>query len=68
MEAPPGRRSGLPCTPPEAEARLGRCTVSVDRAALWREPDGDQLYLELRLTFDRPWERGAPPLPDAGGG
>ena len=47
---------------PEAEGRLGRCTVSVDRAALWREPDGDQLYLELRLTFDRPWERGERPL------
>ncbi len=47
---------------PEAEARLGRCTISVDRAALWREPDGDQLYLELRLTFDRPWERGERPL------
>ena len=47
---------------PEAEARLGRCTVSVDRAALWREPDGDFLYLELRFTFDRPWERGERPL------
>ena len=47
---------------PEAEGRLGRCTVSVERAALWREPDGDHLYLELRLTFDRPWERGERPL------
>lgn len=40
----------------DGEARLGRAVVSVSRAARWREPEGDCLYLRLRLTWDRPWE------------
>ncbi len=40
----------------DGEARLGRAAVSVSRAARWREPEGDCLYLRLRLTWDRPWE------------
>lgn len=40
----------------DGEARLGRAIVSVSRAARWREPEGNCLYLRLRLTWDRPWE------------
>lgn len=40
----------------EGEARLDRAVVSVSRAARWREPEGDRLYLRLRITWDRPWE------------
>lgn len=46
----------------DEEARLGRCTISVDRAALWREEDGNTLYADLRLDFDRPWEAGNAPF------
>ena len=28
----------------------------MSQAARWREPDGDCLYLRLRITWDRPWE------------
>lgn len=41
---------------PGAEGRLGRATVSVPRAAWWRIEGEDTLYLELRVTWDRPWE------------
>ena len=40
----------------DGEARLGRAVISVSRAARWREPEGDCLYLRLRVTWDRPWE------------
>lgn len=40
----------------DAQARLDRAVVSVSRAARWREPEGDCLYLRLRITWDRPWE------------
>ncbi len=40
----------------DGEARLGRSVISVSRAARWREPEGDCLYLRLRVTWDRPWE------------
>lgn len=40
----------------DGEARLDRAVVSVSRAARWREPEGDCLYLRLRITWDRPWE------------
>ena len=40
----------------DGEARLGRASVSVSRAARWREPEGECLYLRLRITWDRPWE------------
>lgn len=40
----------------DAEARLGRAVVSVSQAARWREPEGDCLYLQVRITWDRPWE------------
>ena len=40
----------------DGEARLGRAVISVSRAARWREPEGDCLYLRLRITWDRPWE------------
>lgn len=40
----------------DGEARLGGATISVSRAARWREPEGDCLYLRLRVTWDRPWE------------
>lgn len=40
----------------DGEARLGRATVSVSKGARWREPEGDCLYLRLRVTWDRPWE------------
>lgn len=42
----------------DEEARLGRCTISIDRGALWQEGDGTSLYVELRLDYDRPWEAG----------
>lgn len=48
---------------PEAETRLGRCTISVPRAALWEEQGENTLYLELRLSYDLPWERSEGPLP-----
>lgn len=38
------------------EARLDRAVISVSKAARWREPEGDCLYLRLRITWDRPWE------------
>lgn len=41
---------------PEAEGRLGRAAVSVPRAAWWRIEGEDILYLQLRVTWDRPWE------------
>lgn len=47
---------------PEAEARLGRCTISVPRAAMWEEQGKNVLYLELRLSYDLPWERSEAPL------
>jgi len=37
-------------------ARLGRAVISVSRAARWQEPEGDCLYLRLRITWDRLWE------------
>lgn len=40
----------------DGEARLGEATISVSKAARWREPEGDCLYLRLRITWDRPWE------------
>lgn len=40
----------------DGEARLDRAVISVSKAARWREPEGDCLYLRLRLTWDRPWE------------
>lgn len=40
----------------DGEARLGRAVISVSKAARWREPEGDCLYLRLRVTWDRPWE------------
>lgn len=40
----------------DARARLGQAEVSVSKAARWREPEGDCLYLRLRVTWDRPWE------------
>lgn len=40
----------------DGEARLGRASVSVSRAARWRERSGECLYLRLRITWDRPWE------------
>ena len=40
----------------DGEARLGRAVVSVTRAARWREPERDCIYLRLRITWDRPWE------------
>lgn len=39
----------------QEETRLGRSTLSVSQGALWREEDGNALYLQLRLTFDNPW-------------
>lgn len=47
---------------PEAEARLGRCTISVPRAAMWEEQGKNVLYLELRLSYDLPWEWSEGPL------
>lgn len=47
---------------PEAETRLGRCTISVPRAAMWEEQGKNVLYLELRLSYDLPWERSEAPL------
>lgn len=38
------------------EARLGRAVISASKGARWREPEGDCLYLRLRVTWDRPWE------------
>lgn len=46
----------------DEETRLGRCTLSIDRGALWREKDGNTLYVDLRLDFDRPWEAGGSAL------
>lgn len=44
------------CLAPEAELRMGRGAISVPRAA-WRQEAGeDVLYLQLRVTWDRPWE------------
>lgn len=40
----------------DGEARLGRATVSVSKGTRWREPEGDCLYLRVRITWDRPWE------------
>lgn len=40
----------------DGEARLGRAVISVSRAARWREPEGDCLFLRVRITWDRPWE------------
>ena len=40
----------------DGEERLGRAVISVSKAARWREPEGDCLYLRLRITWDRPWE------------
>lgn len=40
----------------DGEARLGEATISVSKAARRREPEGDCLYLRLRITWDRPWE------------
>lgn len=40
----------------DGEARLGRSVLSVSRAARWREPERDCIYLRLRITWDRPWE------------
>lgn len=40
----------------DGEARLDRAVVSVSKAARWREPEGDCLYLRVRITWDRPWE------------
>lgn len=47
---------------PEAEGRLGRCTISVPRAAMWEEQGENVLYLELRLSYDLPWEWSEAPL------
>ena len=38
------------------EARLGQAVISASKGARWREPEGDCLYLRLRVTWDRPWE------------
>ena len=40
----------------EGKARLGRSVVSATHGARWREPEGDCLYIRLRITWDRPWE------------
>lgn len=41
---------------PEAEGRLGRATIRVPKAAWWRINGEDLLYLQLQVTWDRPWE------------
>ncbi len=42
---------------PNAQARLGRASVSVPRAARRRGADGQIfLYMQVRVTWDRPWE------------
>lgn len=40
----------------DEEARLGGSVVSVSKASRWREPEGECVYLRLRITWDRPWE------------
>lgn len=40
----------------DGEARLGGATISVSKGARWREPEGDCLFLRVRITWDRPWE------------
>ena len=40
----------------DARARLGGSTISVTRAARWREPEGECVYFRLCVTWDRPWE------------
>lgn len=40
----------------DEEARLGGATISVSKGARWREPEGNRLFLRLRITWDRPWE------------
>ena len=46
----------------QVQQRLGRCTLRVERAALWREEGRNTLYLELSLDYDLPWERSEAPL------
>jgi len=43
---------------PNAEARLGDCTISIPRAVRY-QPAGEQerLYLEMCLDYDKPWLR-----------
>lgn len=40
----------------DAKARFGGSVISVTRAARWREPEGERVYLRLRIDWDRPWE------------
>ena len=47
---------GLAVLHMEGKARLGRSVVSATHGARWREPEGDCLYIRLRITWDRPWE------------
>lgn len=39
------------------EARLGEATLTLAQAALWQEEDGQGLYLQIRLEYDRPQDR-----------
>ncbi len=41
---------------PDVQVRLDRAALSVPRAAWWRENNKDRLYLQVRVTWDRPWE------------
>ncbi len=55
-EAPSWEGVRLALCAPGAEARMGGGTISVPAAAWWLEEGEDVLYLQVRITWDRPWE------------
>lgn len=52
-EDPSGERLAL--FYPNLEARMGPGTISIPKAALWPDQVEHILYLQLRVTWDRPW-------------
>ena len=62
-EDPAGERVAL--LAPETEAKMGPGTLSVPKAALWRNQlhQGEYiLYTQVRITWDRPWDASWTPF------
>ena len=62
-EDPTGERVVL--LAPAGEARMGRGTISIPKAALWpHHPEYgiNVLYAQIRFTWDRPWDAAWEPL------
>lgn len=41
----------------DQEQRLGEATITLSRVALWQMEEGNALYAQMRIAYDKPWEK-----------